>query len=152
LKPLPVRQPDALMLLDEGSWTNPIWEQIRARQHELFDGAFAWSGGRFNLSSGGPADMVPGSYASGGMFDVLGVHATVGRLFTEEDDRPGGGRDGAVAVISDRLWRQRLNASTEAIGRHISINGMPFTIIGVMPPGFFGPDVGIMLDLIVPLA
>jgi predicted permease len=149
---LPVRQPDALMLLDAGSWTNPIWEQIRARQYELFDGAFAWSGGRFNLSSGGPADMVPGTYASGGMFDVLGVHAAVGRLLTPEDDRPGGGRDGPVAVISDRLWRQRFNRSPDAVGGHISINGVPFLIIGVMPLGFFGPDVGIMLDLVVPLA
>ena len=64
LKPLPVRQPAALAYLDGGEWTNPIWEEIRARQHELFDGAFAWSGQRFNLADQGLTDTVPGAYAS----------------------------------------------------------------------------------------
>jgi predicted permease len=139
------------MLLDGGQWTNPIWEQIRARQTELFAGAFAWSGERFNLAEQGTTDMVPGAYASGEMFDVLGVHAAVGRLFGSRDDMRGGGADGAVAVISDRLWRQRFDASPDAIGRRLSVNGIPFTIIGVMPRGFFGPDVGSLFDVIVPL-
>lgn len=151
LKPLPVRQPDMLAILDGGEWTNPIWEELRARQHELFDGAFAWSNDRFDLSERGTTDMVPGAYASGGMFDVLGVHAAVGRLFRESDDVRGGGTDGAVAVISDRFWKQRFDGSPAVVGRRLSINGVPFTIVGVMPQGFFGPDVGSLFDVIVPL-
>jgi predicted permease len=151
LKPLPVRQPDALALLDDGEWTNPIWEELRARQHELFDGAFAWCGQRFNLADQGLTDMVQGAYASGDMFDVLGVAPSVGRLFRSADDVRGGGPDGAVAVISDRLWRQRFDASPAAVGRRLSLNGMPFTVVGVMPPGFFGPDVGTRFDVIVPI-
>jgi hypothetical protein len=71
LKPLPVRQPDTLAYFDGGEWTNPIWEEIRARQHEMFEGAFAWSGQRFNLADQGLTDMVQGAYASGDMFDIL---------------------------------------------------------------------------------
>jgi putative ABC transport system permease protein len=151
LKPLPVQQPDALAYLDGGEWTNPIWEEIRARQHELFDGAFAWSGQRFNLADQGLTDMVPGAYASGDMFDVLGIHPSVGRLLRSGDDMRGGGPDGAVAVISDRLWHQRFDASPAAVGSRLSLDGIPFTIVGVMPPGFFGPDVGALFDVIVPL-
>jgi len=44
LKPLPVRDPSRLVLVDGGSWTNPIWEQIRDRRHDMFEDAFAWSG------------------------------------------------------------------------------------------------------------
>lgn len=151
LKPLAVRQPDTLALLDGGEWTNPIWEDIRARQTDLFGGAFAWSSERFNLADQGPTDMVSGAYASGEMFDVLGVHAAVGRLLRSGDDVRGGGAAGAVAVISERLWRERFDASPAAIGRRLSVNGIPFTIVGVMPQGFFGPDVGTLFDVIVPL-
>ena len=73
LKPLPVREPDRLVLLGDMSWTNPIWEQIRDRQDQLFDGAFAWSNETFDLSTGGVKDPVEGAYASGRLFDVLGV-------------------------------------------------------------------------------
>ena len=106
LRTLPVKAPQQLVLLGEGttrtSWTNPIWEQVRERQR-LFDGAFAWSGTRFNLAQGGPTELVDGMWASGGLFDVLGVPAILGRTFTEADDRRGGGPDGPVAVISYRL-------------------------------------------------
>jgi predicted permease len=54
-------------------------------------------------------------------------------------------------VISDRLWRQRFDASPAAVGRRLSINGIPFTIVGAMPQGFFGPDVGTRFDVIIPL-
>ncbi len=152
LKPLPVRDADALVLLDKGEWTNPIWEQIRVRQSQLFDGAFAWSNARFDLSGHGETDFAPGAYASGEIFDVLGVRAERGRLFAGADDARGGGPDGAVAVISDRFWKQRFGGAEDAVGRRLTLNGIPFTIIGVMPAGFFGPDVGRMSDVIVPLA
>jgi predicted permease len=151
LRPLPVRQPDTLILLGNGEWTNPIWEEIRARQNDLFDGAFAWSSERFNLADTGTTDMVHGAYASGEIFSVLGIRAEVGRLFGSDDDVRGGGADGAVAVISDRLWRRRFDASRGAVGRRLSVNGIAFTIIGVMPREFSGPDVGMLFDVIVPL-
>ena len=76
LKTLPVREPERLVQLVGGSWTNPIWEQIRARQKELFDGAAAWSNTRFDLASAGQAEFVEGLWTNGDFFDTLGVPAS----------------------------------------------------------------------------
>ena len=151
LRPLPVAEPDRLVRLEGGSWTNPIWEQIRARQDEVFDGAFAWSPERFDLSQGGETEFVDGAYASGRMFTVLGVHPAVGRLLTEADDVHGGGPDGAVAVISHRFWQRRFGGAADVVGRRLTLERVPFTVVGVMPRRFFGPDVGRASDVVVPI-
>jgi hypothetical protein len=55
-KQLPVREPQRLVVIDHTSWTNPVWEQIRERQHDLFESAGAWSGdSQFNLAESGRA-------------------------------------------------------------------------------------------------
>jgi predicted permease len=151
LKNLPVRDPERLVILTDGSWTNPIWEQIRDRQAELFDGAAAFSGNSFDLASGGEARPVYGLYASGGFFEVLGVPAVLGRTFTSADDRRGGGPDGAVTVISHRFWQRYFGGAADVIGKSITLSRVPFTIIGVTPAEFFGPEVGEAFDVIVPL-
>jgi putative ABC transport system permease protein len=148
---LPVRDPQQLALLDRGSWTNPIWEQIRDRRQGLAAGAFAWSDDRFDLSSGGEAAPVDGFLASGELFDVLGVPAILGRTLTAADDRRGA-PDGPVAVISHRLWQQRYGGAVGVIGRTIALNRVPFTIVGVTPPEFLGPTVGRAFDVAIPLA
>jgi predicted permease len=152
LTPLPVRDPEQLIHLTKGSWTNPIWEQIRDRQSQLFDGAFAWSNERFNLSSHGETDFVDGAYASGRIFDVLGIRAYRGRTLSEADDRRDGGASGPVVVISYSLWQGRFNGAEDVLGRSVTIEGKLFQIVGITPPGFFGPDVGRSCDLYVPLA
>ena len=149
-EPLPVADPHRLVLLGE-IWTNPIWEEIRARQDQIADGAFAWSAERFDLSASGVTDPVDGIFASGRMFDVLGISAVRGRTFTPADDDRRGGADGPVAVISYRLWQQRFAGADDVLGRLISVDRKPFTIVGVMPRGFFGPDVGRSADVILPL-
>lgn len=152
LKPLPVHEPERLALLDDGSWTNPIWEQMRPHGRELFDGAFAWSATSFDLSESGKRDMTTGAYASGDIFKVLRVPAVLGRTFDTRDDVRGGGPDGAVAVVSHRFWKNRMGGSPSALGQRVSLNRKPFTVIGVLEPGFFGIDVGRVADVIVPLA
>jgi putative ABC transport system permease protein len=151
LRPLPVRDPGSLALLTNGSWSYPIWEEIRARESELFDGAFAWSGQSFDLSPSGRTDLVDGAYVSGRLFEVLGVTAMRGRMITAADDSRAA-PDGAVAVISHRLWRQRFGSVSDVVGRKLTVQGVPFTIVGVMPSGFFGPDVGRMTDVMLPFA
>ena len=151
LRPLPVRDPGSLALLTNGSWSYPIWEEIRARETELFDGAFAWSAQTFDLSASGQSDPVDGAYVSGRLFDVLGVTAIRGRMITPADDG-GAAPDGPVAVISHRLWRQRFAGASDVVGRQLTVQRVPFTIVGVMPPGFFGPDVGRMTDVMLPFA
>ena len=151
LRTLPVREPQRLVRLQHGSWTNPIWEEIRARQHELLDGAAAFSDDRFDLASGGEAELAEGFWASGGFFDVVGVPAILGRTFTREDDLRDGGPDGPVAVISHAFWQRRFGGELSVIGRSLPLNGVPFTIVGVTPPGFFGPSVGRSFDVAVPI-
>ena len=151
LRPLPVRDPGSLALLTNGSWSYPIWNEIAARETELFDGAFAWSVQRFDLSASGQTEPVDGAYVSGRLFDVLGVTASRGRMITPADDG-GAAPDGPVAVISYRLWQQRFAGASDVVGRQLTVQRIPFTIVGVMPAGFFGPDVGRMTDVMVPFA
>jgi putative ABC transport system permease protein len=155
LRSLPVSDPEQLALLrsDKESrthWTNPIWEQIRDRP-DLFAGAFATSNTRFNLSPSGETQLVDGLWASGNTFEVLGVRAVIGRMFSEQDDRPGGGVDGPVAVISHVFWHRQFDGSPDVIGRTITIERVPFTIVGVAPPQFFGVEVGRTFDVAVPI-
>jgi putative ABC transport system permease protein len=155
LRSLPVAEPRRLVLLGDTTgrrrhWTNPIWEQIRSRTG-MFDGAFAVSSTGFNLASSGERDPVPGMWASGSMFEILGVTAVLGRTFTEEDDHPGGGPDGPVAVISYGFWQRRFGGAMDTIGRSLTVEGVPFTIVGVTPPHFFGVDVGRSFDVAVPI-
>jgi predicted permease len=151
LRSLPVRDPVRLVRLEGGSWTNPIWEEVRRRQHEILGSAAAFSDTRFDLAKGGEAEAVGGFFASGAFFDVVGVPAILGRTLTLEDDRRGGGPDGPVAVISYAFWQRRFGGAADAVGRTLSLNGVPVTIVGVTPPSFFGPTVGRSFDVATPI-
>jgi predicted permease len=157
LRPLPVRDPEQLVHINYSEetgrsyWaTYAAWEEIRDR--DLFVGAFAWSTGQFRLGHGNRADNIDALSASGEFFDVLGVAPVLGRGFTEADDRPGGAGDGAVAVLSHAFWVQHFGGSADVLGRSISLEGSEFTIIGVGPADFFGPEVGRNFDVVIPLA
>jgi putative ABC transport system permease protein len=160
LNALPVERPDRLVLLlsnpsvtPSSPWSNPAWEQIRDRHADVFEAAFAFSRRttRFDLARGGQTDFVDGIYASGHYFDGLGVKALLGRTFTAADDRRDGGPNGPVAVISYALWQRRFGGAADVIGRAQAVDRVAFTIVGVMPPEFFGTDVGTRSDLILPL-
>ena len=149
LKNLPVRAPEELVVIDGGSWTNPIWEQVRDRH--VFHQSFAWWAATMNLATVGETDNVPGVYASGGMFEVLGVRPAIGRTFTAADDSRTGGAAGPVAVISDGFWQRRFGGASNVLGQRLNVNGLSYTVIGVTPPGFFGPDVGRDAEVFVPI-
>ncbi|HKV99603.1 MAG TPA: ABC transporter permease [Vicinamibacterales bacterium] len=151
-KPLPVHEPERLVQIDGGPWTNPIWEQVRDRQDQVFDGAFAWSSSRFDLSMQGESDFAYGAFASGGFFDVLGVKPLIGRTFTKVDDARGGGPDGPVAVIGYDFWQKRFGGAADIVGKPITLARKPFTIIGVLPPRFMGPEIGWSAEVIIPLS
>jgi putative ABC transport system permease protein len=151
LRTLPVHEPQRLVQLDGDSTTNPIWEQIQSRQRQLFAGATAWSTQRFDLSQGGQAAPADGLWASGEFFEVFGVRAILGRTFTTANDRRGGGTESTVAVISYAFWQRRFGGAADVVGRPISLNRVPFTIIGVTPPEFMGPQIGRSYDVAIPL-
>ncbi len=150
LRALPVRAPEELVRID-GEWTNPIWEQVKSRQSQLFSGATAWSLNEFDMSRGGQAQPVEGLIASGEFFDVLGVTPILGRTFTTANDRRGGGADLTVAVISYAFWQRQFGGAADVVGRSVMLNRLAFTVIGVLPPEFLGPAVGRGFDVMVPL-
>jgi len=154
LRTLPVQNPQQLAIVaeseDSDSWTYPIWEQLRDRQ-QAFAGAVAWYAERFSMVQDGQPAGLQGLYVNGEFFTVLGTPAWIGRTFTKDDDRRGGGPDGPVAVISYRYWQERFGGSPAAIGTTLTLDRVPFTIVGVTPPEFFGLDVGQTFDVAVPL-
>jgi hypothetical protein len=84
------------------------------------------------------------------IFDVLGVPALLGRTLTEADDARGGGPHGPVVVISDRLWQRRFGGTADVIGRTLTLDRVPFTIVGVAPAGFVGHKIADRVDVWVP--
>ena len=155
LRTLPVREPERLVLLSSGSrntsWSNPVWEEIQ-RRAELFEGACAWSPTTLHLTEPDQAALVEGLWVSGRFFDVLGVPVVLGRPLQAADDRRGGPGNPAVAVISHGFWQRRYGGAADVIGRALLLEHVLFTIVGVTPPGFLGPDVGRAFDVAIPIA
>jgi predicted permease len=90
-----------------------------------------------------------GHLVSGNYFSALGVNPILGRLLGADDDRAPGAHP--VAVISHGYWSRRFGSDPAIIGKTISLAGMPFTIIGVTPPEFFGVEVGSSPDIFAPV-
>ena len=162
LRPLPVRQPDRLVTVSSGfalgygfkagaGMNYEMWTRMRERAR-MFEDGFAWAPARVDLSQGGEMQPADALFTSGGFFTTLGVPALLGRTFTTVDDRTGGGPDGLVAVIGYTLWQRRFNGAADVIGQTLPVDGVPCTIIGVMPPSFFGIEVGQPFDVALPLA
>jgi putative ABC transport system permease protein len=163
LRTLPVAHPEQLAnvrILDR-SWgsgrvhgryadiTNAQWEQIRDHQR-VFSGMFAWATeGGFNLARGGEARYASGMWISGDFFKTLEVPALRGRTLSADDDRRGCGSP--PAVISYAFWQREYAGGPDILGRMISLEGHPFEIVGITPPGFTGIDVGRQFDVAVPL-
>lgn len=103
----------------------------------------------FHLNVRGETDRVEGELVSGEYFDVLGVSAIRGRLIAPVDDL---GNAEPVAVVSARLWRQRFGAAEDVIGTAVTLDGRPFTLIGVAGERFSGIKIGTPRDIWVPLA
>ena len=106
----------------------------------------AFKTGQMNVGERGrAADRISGAFVTAEIFRLLNVQAAVGRVFGPEDERPGT----AVALVGHRLWRQRFESDPLLPGRTILVNGLPTTVIGVMPEGFGFP---VQQELWLPLA
>jgi putative ABC transport system permease protein len=157
LRELPVQDPHRLAtissetaikrgLLAGGGWNYPMWDRFRDRA-QAFDGAFVWMPQRLNLGRGGEMQLVDGLVTTSDFFSTLGIRALLGRTFTISDDRRGSGPDGPVTVISHAFWQRHLRGASNVIGASLIIEGVPFTIVGVTPPGFVGVEVGRSFDI-----
>ncbi|HEU4509153.1 MAG TPA: ABC transporter permease [Pyrinomonadaceae bacterium] len=152
MRPLPVRDPDRLLFVFNGPAGNVFSypDYTAYRDHNtVFDGMLAFGGITASLNSDDQTDLVAGAIVSGNFFDVLGVRAQLGRVITPDDDKVPGAHP--VAVISHGLWQRRFGADPNILGRQLLLNGHNFTIIGVLPAGFDGLQLGVVRDLYVPM-
>ncbi len=130
--------------------SGPMFDEIAKRQ-QVFSGMLAWGMASLTVMENGEPRLTRGALASGDAFQTLGVKAEVGRVITPADDRPGGGPDGWAAVLSHAYWEQHFGRRPNVLGRVLSVQGTPVTVVGVAPPGFEGVDVGSQPELILPL-
>ncbi len=140
LQPLPYPQPDRIMKLGRQSrtgvgYSNSITKYMAWRQNDVFDAMALYDFGALamNVGSGNPPQTVKGLHVSGDYFKVFGVSPVAGRTFSQSEDLPHGP---AVAVISFAVSQTRLGGSTEVLGRPILLNGVPYTVVGILPRGF----------------
>lgn len=145
LRPLPYPEADRLFMLfqfheqdDVGrTRTAPLdfldWQQ-RSRS---FSAMAAHTGTGFTLTGEGEPELVIGQLASAELFDVLRVKPLLGRVFVPAENAAGRNR---VMLLSHGLWQRRYGGDPSIVGRAVQANGEPYTVIGIMPPGFDYPD------------
>src|SRR5579884_265707 len=129
----------------------PMYRDLRDKSafHDLFATAVGNAGISHQSGSDASAEAVPVEMVSGNYFSVLGVHPAAGRLFTAADETVSGGDP--YAVLSFDYWKARFNEDPQIIGHSISVNGTPFTVVGVTAPGFQSVVWGDMPRLFVPI-
>ncbi len=136
LRPLDFDEPNRLMRVRSRNSHPDMTDWIeQSRTVEAF-GGYGWS--QFDLTGRAEPERINGSAVSGHLFRVLRTEAALGRALLPEDDRPGAE---PVVVLSDGFWRQRLGADPNVLGRAISLSGIPYTVVGVMPRRFRLPEI-----------
>jgi predicted permease len=152
LRMLPVPHADEIVRL-RTALSYPAFRTIRDRTQTLA-GMSAFSIFPASVRMDENAEQAVAQMVSGNFYAMLGVNAAAGRLLSPDDDRiPGvGGRDGPVAVISYQYWQRRFAFDASIVGRTITLNGVPVTIVGVAAPKFFGVLQTLSPDLTVPIA
>jgi macrolide transport system ATP-binding/permease protein len=131
------------------SFSYPLYEQLRSQNH-VFSNVLAMSGNssEFNVGYRGEPGRAEGKLVSGTFFDTLGVQPALGRALTPDDDRA---ESAPAAVISYGYWERRFGRDPALVGKTVTLNSVPFTIVGVCPPEFFGVQPGRAVDVWVPL-
>ena len=161
LRPLPVARPGDVFTVGSDSSVEAFgissllssyrdYVDIRDRSRSL-DGlvAFRFVTTGFTTDPDAAPRLRTGSLASSNLFAVMGVEPTIGRAFRPEEDQVPG-RD-AVVVLGRTMWEQEFGSDRGVLGRSVRINGQPFTVIGVAPPGFTGLHPLVRCDFFVPV-
>lgn len=161
LRSLPVQNPPQLFFIDNSGGKSggssgppyPCYELLRDHNTH-FTGMAAFEQRRFRVTIDGAEETMPGQYASGSYFEVLGLRAALGRLLKPADDSVvgRGGPDGAVAVISYRLWEGRFGRDANIVGKTIRVGTNWVNIVGVTPHAFDGLTPGHPVDVTIPIA
>jgi len=148
IRPLPVVKQQNRLVWLRAPISYPDYLDYRNHARS-FEGMAAITGTQdFSVTSGSEPELVKGEYVTENYFDLLGVPASMGRVFVEED----GQTQTPVVILSEHLWRTRLASDANIVGRQISLNGFGFTVVGVMPKNFTGTEVGLNRELWLPLS
>ncbi|HEX4594770.1 MAG TPA: ABC transporter permease [Bryobacteraceae bacterium] len=145
LRPLPYEKPERVVQVTDvipgaGYITSSYPKFNFFKEHSRRFSAFsALTYGRFQIAGPEPAapTEVQGVRVSADFFQVLGAKPLLGRTFLNDEDRPGAA---SVAVISNVLWQNRFGSDRGAIGKTVTVDGAPTTIVGIMPAGFVFPE------------
>jgi len=133
-----------------GEWGTISYPNYRAWRDgsRAFESIAVQDAIQLSMRADGPAQRVWGVFASWNLFQVLHVRPILGRVFERRDVREAA----TTAVISHGAWRRFFAGDPGVVGRHMMLNGRDFTVIGVLPRGFVGTDVGLAYDLWVPVS
>jgi putative ABC transport system permease protein len=142
LRPLPWAEPArAVMIWSRWTAFDKTWVatgevvDYRRRARTLQEVA-AWGAGQVNITGNGEPERVSAGSVTANTFSVLGVGAAIGRTFSASEDLPKGPN---VVVLGHGLWSRRYASDPGIVGRSIQIDGRPYQVVGVMPPGFLLP-------------
>ncbi len=143
LRPLPYPESDRLVflnersaVLDEMSISYPNFTDWRNQNH-VFEKIGVYNRNSYNLTGAGEVERIPTAQVSADLFSALRVNAAVGRVFTNEEDKPGGT---PVVVLSHGLWQRRFGGQMSILNQPLTLNGKSYTVIGVMPQGYLYPS------------
>jgi putative ABC transport system permease protein len=143
LRPLPYPESERLIflnemspVLDEMSISYPNFTDWRAH-NQTFEKMGVYNRASYNLTGTGEAERIVTGQVSADLFGVLRVNAAQGRVFTNEEDKPGGT---PVVVLSHPLWQRRFGGQTSILNQAITLNGKSYTVIGIMPQSFAYPS------------
>ena len=125
----------------------PDYADLREQTSGAFAALAAFQPTFLSMAQGQEVTRVRGEAVSDNYFSVLGVRPALGAPISAPV-----GRSEPQVVLGDALWRERFGGDPAVIGRSLQINGFPFLVIGVAPPGFAGTQTGFRTDLWVPLA
>ena len=146
LRPLPFDHPEQLVLLSHlpTAFANstPIMSdgtflELRAANSRAFASFTSFGTNRVTLTGTGEPTEIVGAMASANFTRVLGVSPAKGRGFADDEETPGSPR---VVILGDRMWHDHFGADPGVVGRSIVFNGVPHTVVGLMPPGFDFPN------------
>ncbi len=130
------------------SFSYPMYRTLAANLPQFSD-LLGFAHSQLTVTGRPESHYASGWFVTGNFFSGLGVHALAGRELTPEDDRPAAP---TVGVISYRYWSRQFALDPEAIGRDLTVNGQPVTIVGVLPESFTGVELGRQYDLFLPIA
>ncbi len=164
LKPLPFPQPEQLAAVgsidnrasrtgdgDLNSMSYPDFFDFRA-QNKSFENLALYRQESLTLTNEGEAESLRIQKVTGNFFDVLGIPPLLGRTFDRDEEKSGGGPHGYTAVLSHSFWQGRFKGDAHVIGRAITLDGRPYTVVGVMPARFRFPIESDAVDLFVTIA